>query len=361
MLAETGERGARDLAVDSSTPLTNSPQRAIGTEGDSAVKAASGYRASDLDAGVAPLVEFRSVSKWYGPVIGVNEVSLQLRSGITGLLGANGAGKTTLIKLLAGHLRPNIGDVRICGINAWTAAAKSHVGYCPDVDTFYEEMSGRAFVHTMARLHGFDRETARRRTDQVLAEVGMSDRASRRLRGYSKGMRQRIKLAQALVHDPDVLVVDEPLNGIDPLGRDELMDALRALGRRGKTVLISSHILDEMDTLAERVVFMGHGRILATGTLAEIRAMFDQHPLHLHIESDRSRELAGRLVAWEEVRAIEIVGADELWVQISRPHEFFARFSNLVLDEGFEVGRLQTTDTSASAVFDYVMKQVAHY
>jgi ABC-2 type transport system ATP-binding protein len=288
-------------------------------------------------------------------------VSLQLGPGITGLLGANGAGKTTLIKLLAGHLRPSLGEVRICGIAAWNATAKSHVGYCPDVDAFYEEMSGRAFVRTMARLHGFGRDESRRRADEVLTEVGMTDRATRRLRGYSKGMRQRIKLAQALVHDPDVLVVDEPLNGIDPLGRHELMEVLRALGRRGKTVLISSHILDEMNTLAERVIFMGHGRILATGTLGEIRAMFDQHPLHLQITSDRARELAGRLVAYDEVQLIEICGAEELRVQIHRPLEFFPRFSELVLDEGFEIGRLQTTDASASAVFDYVMQQVAHY
>jgi ABC-2 type transport system ATP-binding protein len=293
-------------------------------------------------------------------VIGVNEVSVQLGPGITGLLGANGAGKTTLIKLLAGQLRPSLGDVYVCGIRAWTAAAKSHVGYCPDVDTFYEEMSGRAFVETMARLHGFERRAARARTEEVLAEVGMSDRASRQLRGYSKGMRQRIKLAQALVHDPDILVVDEPLNGIDPMGRHELMEVLRALGRRGKTVLISSHILHEIGSLVERVIFMGHGRILTTGTLAEIREMFDQHPLHLHISSDRSRDLASRLVCWEFVRGIELRGREDVWVQVLRPNDFFPRFAELVLEEGYEISRLQTTDASAAAIFDYVIREAAH-
>jgi ABC-2 type transport system ATP-binding protein len=309
----------------------------------------------------AKLVDFRSVSKWYGAVMGVNEVSFSLEPGITGLLGANGAGKTTLIKLMAGQLRPSLGDVSICGLRAWTAAAKAHVGYCPDVDTFYEEMSGRAFVQTMARLHGYSPRAAAERTEAVLAEVGMSDRADRRLRGYSKGMRQRIKLAQAIVHDPDVLVVDEPLNGIDPFGRHELMEVLRSLGRRGKTVLISSHILHEMDTLAERVIFMGHGRVLATGTLAEIRNMFDQHPLHLHIASDRSRELASRLVRWDLVRGIELRGPDDFRVQIMRPSDFFPRFSELVLEEGYEIERLQTTDASASAIFDYVMQEAAHF
>ncbi len=309
----------------------------------------------------APLVIFQEVSKWYGPVIGVNEVSIELRPGITGLLGANGAGKTTLIKLLAGQLRPSLGDVLVCGVRAWSAAAKSHVGFCPDVDVFYEEMSGRAFVQTMARLHGFDRRAASERTEEVLAEVGMSDRADRRLRGYSKGMRQRIKLAQALVHDPDIIVVDEPLNGIDPVGRRELMDLFQSLGRRGKTLLVSSHILDEMDTLAERVLFMGRGRILAAGTLKEIRDMLDNHPLQLRISADRSRELASRLVHWELVRGIELRGRDDLWVQVHRPSEFFPRFADLVLNEGFEIGRLQTTDVTAGAIFDYVMKEAAHF
>jgi ABC-2 type transport system ATP-binding protein len=330
----------------------------MNTELESLAGPAVSTEVAESKSRAEPLVDFQSVSKWYGPVIGVNEVSLQLGPGITGLLGANGAGKTTLIKLLAGQLRPSLGEVRVCGIRAWTAAAKSHVGYCPDVDTFYEEMSGRKFVETMARLHGFDGRTARARTDELLIEVGMSDRADRRLRGYSKGMRQRIKLAQALVHDPDVVIVDEPLNGIDPVGRRDMMEVFRSLGRRGKTLLISSHILDEMDTLAERVIFMGRGRVLATGTLPEIREMFDQHPLHLRIATDRSRDLASRLIQCELVHGLDLRGPNELRVQIRRPSEFFPLFSELILEEGYEIERLQTTDASASAIFDYVMREV---
>ena len=220
-------------------------------------------------------------------------------------------------------------------------------------------MSGRTFVRTMARLHGFNRQAARQRAEEVLAEVGMSDRADRRLRGYSKGMRQRIKLAQALVHDPDILVVDEPLNGVDPVGRRELMELFQKLGSRGKALLISSHILNEMDTLAERVLFMVRGRVLASGTLPQIRDMLDNHPLQVRINSDRIRDLAGRLVQWAQVRGVELRGAEELVVQILRPSEFFRQFADLVLDEGFEVGRLQTTDASAGAIFDYVMQESA--
>src|SRR5262249_18441456 len=159
------------------------------------------------------------VSKWYGPVIGVNQVTLELRGGITGLVGPNGAGKSTLMRLATGQLRPDLGTVQVCGHDAWSAEAKCHVGACPDVDAFYEDLSGRGFVETMALLCGYPRAEARRRAEHVLDLVEMSERSSRRIGGYSKGMRQRIKLASALVHDPELLILDEPLSGIDPIGR----------------------------------------------------------------------------------------------------------------------------------------------
>src|SRR5262245_8327891 len=162
-----------------------------------------------------PLLVFEQVSKWYGPVIGINQVSLELRGGITGLVGGNGAGKSTLMRLATGQLRPDLGKVEVYGHSAWSAQAKRHVGYCPDVDSFYEEMSGRQFVETMVRLCGYSRVEARRRTEAVLDLVGMTGRCDRCIRGYSKGMRQRVKMAAALVHDPHLLILDEPLSGID--------------------------------------------------------------------------------------------------------------------------------------------------
>ena len=182
----------------------------------------------------APVLLCQRVSKWYGPVIGVNQVTLELRPGITGLVGSNGAGKSTLMRLITGHLRPDIGRVEVLGLDAWSAAAKRHIGYCPEVDTFYEEMSGRQFVETMARLSGYSSAEARRRTDSVLERVGMSGRAERRLRGYSKGMRQRIKLAQALLTEPQLLVLDEPLSGIDPVGRGGVYCLVPRTGRTGQ-------------------------------------------------------------------------------------------------------------------------------
>ncbi len=171
------------------------------------------------DSPPAPLLLCQRVSKWYGPVIGVNQVTLELRSGITGLVGSNGAGKSTLMRLIAGQLRPDLGCIQVHGWDAWSTAARRHVGYCPEVDAFYEEMSGRQFVEAMARLCGYPHREARQRSESALERVGMAGRAERRVRGYSKGMRQRIKLAQALLHDPELLVLDEPLSGIDPVGR----------------------------------------------------------------------------------------------------------------------------------------------
>src|SRR5262249_18450755 len=171
----------------------------------------------------SPVLLFERVSKWYGPVIGVNQVTLELRPGITGLVGANGAGKSTLMRLAAGQVRPDLGRVTVLGRDARSTPARLGTGYCPEVDAFYEEMSGRQFGRTMARLCGYPGREARRRAEEALHLVGMADRSDRRLRGYSKGMRQRIKLAQALLHDPTLLLLDEPLTGIDPVRRPGLV------------------------------------------------------------------------------------------------------------------------------------------
>ena len=306
------------------------------------------------------LANFTDVSKWYGPVIGLNDVSLTIEPGITGLVGQNGAGKSTLIKLLTGQLRPSIGQVRVCDRDAWSAAARRHVGYCPDIDAFYEEMSGRAFVRTMARLHGFNKRAARDRTEDVLQQVGMTDRADRPLGSYSKGMRQRIKLAQALVHDPDLIVLDEPLNGVDPVGRVELAHLFQQLLSRGKAILISSHLLDEMDELAGRILFICRGRILAAGSLEEIRAMLDSHPLRIRVTAPHARELATRLFEFDTVQSIELDGSDELLLEVHRAKQFFESLADVVTQNGVDVERLQVIDASTEAVFDYLMESATH-
>jgi ABC-2 type transport system ATP-binding protein len=302
-----------------------------------------------------PLILFEHVSRWYGPVIGVNQVTLELRSGITGLVGPNGAGKTTLLRLATGQLRPTLGSVRVCGHDAWSAAAKRHVGYCPEVDAFYETMSGRRFVETMARLCGFPGREARRRAGAALELVGMAGRAERRLRGYSKGTRQRIKVAQALVHDPPLLVLDEPLSGIDPVGRREMVVLFRGLAERGKCLLVSSHELEELEKLTEHVAVMARGRIAAVGTLAQIRDLLDDQPLSIRIDSDQPRRLAGELAALDEVVGLDIGEGDTLVVRARNPAAFFRRFTRLVVEEAVEVRRLEALDDSAHAVLGYLL------
>ncbi|MBL8796579.1 MAG: ABC transporter ATP-binding protein [Planctomycetia bacterium] len=307
-------------------------------------------------APLEPPLVFERVSKWYGPVIGVNQVTLELRPGVmTGLVGSNGAGKSTLMRLATGQLKPSLGRVRIRGLDAWSAEAKRHVGYCPDVDSFYEEMSGRQFVEAMARLCGYDRGAAVRRAGAALEQVGMAGRAERRLRGYSKGMRQRIKLAQALLHDPELLILDEPLSGIDPIGRQEFVALFRHLVERGKCLLISSHELEELEKLTDHVAIMARGRIAAVGSVAQIRELLDDHPHSILIVSDQPRELAGMLLRLSDVIGVELAEDNRLVVQAKNPKRFFAEFTRLVLEENFQVEHLETLDDSTHAVLGYLL------
>ncbi|MFO0880241.1 MAG: ABC transporter ATP-binding protein [Gemmataceae bacterium] len=311
------------------------------------------------------------VSKWYGPILGVNQVTLELRAGITGLVGANGAGKSTLMRLITGHLRPDLGRVTVRGLDAWSAAAKRHVGYCPDVDSFYEEMSGRQFVEAMAHLCGFRPRDARMRTEMVLEQVGMSDRAHRRLRGYSKGMRQRIKLAQALLHDPALLVLDEPLSGIDPVGRAEFISLFLDLAAEGKCLLVSSHELDELEKLTDHVAIMARGRIAAVDTVSRIRHRLADHPMTVRIDLRRSgdmapqgrnhRDLAARMMlSFPEVLGVDVVETADpevgrLLVRARQPDAFFSDLTRVVAEEGYELLHLESLDTSTQAVLTYLL------
>src|SRR5689334_3097685 len=295
----------------------------------------------------APLLLFEHVSKWYGSVLALNQVTLELTGGITGLVGANGAGKSTLLRIANGQPKPTLGRVSVRGIDAWDWRARRLVGYCPDVDAFYEDLSGRRFVWVMARLCGFTRREATERTEAVLARVGMSDRADRKLRGYSKGMRQRIKLAQALLHDPELLILDEPLAGIDPIGRQELLLLFQSLAAQGKCLLISSHELEALEKLTSHVVIMARGRVAAVGTLQQIRDLLDDFPLSVRIEVDRPRELARLLLDMPDVLAVDVTaragpGADApgLVVKARNPKRFFQQFGRLVVREQLEVRRL---------------------
>jgi ABC-2 type transport system ATP-binding protein len=305
--------------------------------------------------GQPPTLLFDKVSKWYGPVIGVNQVTLELRPGITGLVGSNGAGKSTLLRLASGQICPDLGVVQVRGKDAWTAEAKRHIGYCPELDTFYEEMTGRRFVETMAKMCGYSSREAKRRTEETLELVGMAHRADATVRGFSKGMRQRIKLAQALIHDPELLLLDEPLSGIDPIGRRESLELFRELARRGKCLLVSSHELEELEKLTDHVAIMARGRIAAVGTLTQIRDLLDDHPLSIRIASDQDRRLAAALLDFPDVVGVELNNGDGLLLRARNPRRFFRQLSTLVLEESFDVRHLETLDDSTHAVLGYLL------
>jgi ABC-2 type transport system ATP-binding protein len=298
-------------------------------------------------------LNFENVTKFYGAVIGVNDISCRIGPGITGLFGANGAGKSTLMKLASGQLRPSLGEVRIGDHRSWSTAAKAHLGFSPDINNFYEEMTGRDFVEMMARLYGFTASEARQRSETALAETGMLDRANRRIGGCSHGMRQRIKLAQALVHDPEILLLDEPMTGIDPGGRRDISQLLTQLAERGKTILVSSHILGEVEQLTDAIIMIARGRIVASGTLSEIRNLLEDQPFVVRIVARPPRRLAALLVETPAVESVEL-RSDALTVRTRQPLSFFATIGELVLEQGIEVEQLQTLDAGADAVFNYL-------
>src|SRR5262249_29764603 len=193
----------------------------------------------------------------------------------------------------------------VFGRNAWSAEAKRHIGYCPDVDSFYEEMSGRQFVETMVRLCGFSRDGARRRTEAALELVGMTNRCERCIPGYSKGLRQRVKMAAALVQNPQLLIVDEPLSGIDPIGRQEMVSLFCTLSNRGKCLLISSHELEELEKLTDHVAIMARGRIAAVGEVTRIRDLLDDHPISIRVDGAQPRRMAAALLGLSDVVGVD--------------------------------------------------------
>lgn len=302
-----------------------------------------------------PVLAFEQVSKWFGPVLALNQVSFVLRPGITGLVGPNGAGKSTLIRLATGQMSPSLGEVRIRGMLATDWRALRRIGYCPDHDAFYERMTGRSFVQEMARLAGLGARVARERTNEVLERVGMQDRADKQLRGFSKGMRQRVKLAQALLLEPDVLILDEPLGGIDPPGRKEMIELFQSLASAGTSLLISSHELEELEKLTETIAIMARGRIAAVGTISQIRALQDDYPLHVRIVVDRPRDLARELLLHPGVLGVELQNSSDLKVQILRPQEFFSHLTTILATSDYRVSEFEPLDESTHAVLGYFL------
>ena len=272
----------------------------------------------------APL-QFTRASRWYGSVIALNDVTVTVSPGVTGLLGPNGAGKSTFLKLAAGQLAPSQGEVELLGPRPGARPEAFHrVGLCPDIDAFWEHLTGLQFVMALLRLSGFEEAECKKRADDALEQVALLDAKDRKIGGYSKGMRQRVKLAQAIAHDPEVLLLDEPVSGMDPVNRRRVVDLVKRLGREGKTVVVSSHILHEVEAMTRRVLLIHNGRILAEGDVREIRDLMDEHPHTVSLRAKNPRVLAQAAVAWPHVISLSF-GPEGEWltVQTARPDEFY--------------------------------------
>jgi ABC-2 type transport system ATP-binding protein len=306
-----------------------------------------------------PIIEFDAVSKWYGNVIGLNKLTLHIPAGVTGLLGPNGAGKSTLLQLATGQLRPSQGTVRVLGQPVWDNPALNRlIGLCPEQDAFYEWMTGHDFVRTCARLSGLGRREATAAADRAMDRVGMTEHMNRAVRGYSKGMRQRTKLAQALVHDPDVLFLDEPFTGTDPVARRELMDIIRRLGASGKSVLVSSHVLHEVQTLTPNIILLNRGRLVAEGNVRQLRDLIDKHPHHIVLVADDYRRLAGRVLEWEDVEGVRVLPQSSgVMVETRAPDAFYGRLPDLALRDGLGIKEVYSDDDSLDAVFKYLVSK----
>ncbi|MGV3618040.1 MAG: ATP-binding cassette domain-containing protein [Fimbriimonas sp.] len=304
------------------------------------------------------MLSLSGVSRWYGQVIGLNDVSCEIGPGLTALLGQNGAGKSTLMRIITGQIRPTTGEVRVYGQEPFAnPEVYRHLGYCPEIDNFYEHYTGRAFVQFLGRLSGMSKSEAKARTEEVLEMVGMKDRAHRKIAGYSKGMRQRIKLAQAMLHDPDIILLDEPLNGLDPVGRRELIDILGALAANGKCIVVSSHILFEVEQMTRSILLLHRGRLLAAGDLREIRKLIDRHPHKIRIETESPRRVAALLSELPNVVSMRFDRAgDAFELEVRDPNDFYDALADVVLEHGVAVRSFSSPDNNLESVFRYLVE-----
>ncbi len=305
----------------------------------------------------APSIIFDDVSKFYGEVLGVNRVRLTLAPGITGLVGPNGSGKTTLMNLMTGLLRPTHGRVSILGLDADRPEELfRRVGYATQFDSFPRALTGFELIAGYLGVHGYPTAEARERAALALAKVNLTEAGGRRVNGYSKGMRQRIKLAQAMAHDPDVLVLDEPLNGLDPMARAEVIALFQELAQAGKFVVVSSHILHEVDLISDRVVFLNSGYVLAEGEAHDVRSEMKEHPIQIFVRCERPETLAARLFAEDHV--VEVKLHDDrrgLLVSTRDSDRFYQDLSRAVLEDGLPVEAVGPADEDVQAVYGYLI------
>ena len=300
-------------------------------------------------------IDVRSVSKWYGNVVAVNDVSLQVEPGITGLLGPNGAGKTTLLHMIAGLAGPSEGEVLMLGEPVRdNPPLYRRMGFMPEHESIYEMLTGRRFVELAADLHGMDPTGPP--VDRALELVGLSEAQDRPTGTYSRGMRQRARMAAALVNDPEVLMLDEPLSGTDPRQRIQIQDVMTRMASQGRTVLVSSHILEEVEVIADNILLMVAGKLAAAGDFVAIRAKLDEQPYHVRVVSGDSRAMAAALVGLDAVGSVTIDDESSLTLLTDNIAEMQRSLPRLAMERGIRLFRMESLDESLESVFGYLVE-----
>jgi len=302
-------------------------------------------------------IVLQDVSKFYGEVLGVNRVSLSLPPGITSLVGPNGSGKTTLMNLMTGLIRPTRGSVEVLGLTPLQADDFFRaVGYCTQFDSFPRGITGWEFVFDALALHGVGGRQAATRTAETLARVGLQDAAHRKVAGYSKGMRQKARLAQAIAHHPRVLVLDEPLNGLDPMARAEALALFQELGRQGMHVVISSHILEEVDRISDRIVLMTGGYVVAEGNIQQVRQEVQERPMQVLVRCAKPEVLAARVFEMNHcVEAQLHADGGGVFLRTRNLDQFYAVLNRIASEGLVQIEAVAPADDDASAIYQYLV------
>jgi ABC-2 type transport system ATP-binding protein len=302
------------------------------------------------------MIVFEDVSKFYGEILGVNRVNLSIAPGITSLVGPNGAGKTTLMNLMTGLLRPTRGQIRIHGVSPEEPEELfRHVGYCSQFDSFPRGATGREFINMFLSVHGYTKREADELTMKALERVQLADAAGKKVAAYSKGMRQRVRLAQSIAHDPSVLILDEPLNGLDPMARAETIRLFRQLADEGLHLVLSSHILHEVDMMSDTVVLLNNGYVVAEGDVHGVRDEIEEHPMQILIRCDKPAVLAARV--FEQGQIVEAKLHEDrrgLFIKTRDADKFYLLLNGVVAEGLVSVESVAPVDDDLSAVYQYL-------
>ncbi|HIQ20097.1 MAG TPA: ABC transporter ATP-binding protein [Planctomycetes bacterium] len=303
------------------------------------------------------MILLEHVTKLYGTVIGVNDLTASLPQGAYGLVGPNGSGKSTLLNLLTGQLRPTLGRIAVLGQPPWNNARLcQRLGVCPEQDAFYPNITPLEWVRYLLELQGFSGSEASERAEAALEQVGLAETRRRPLGECSRGMRQRAKLAQALAHDPSLLILDEPFAAVDPLGRRRMVELIRRRIAEGKGVVIASHLLHEVEAVTDRFLLICGGRLLASGTAEEVYALLEELPKEVRLRADQPRRLARQLLETELADAVRLTGRDELVVSTDSPGRLYRQLPQLVDRAGVRVFELRAAEGSLQALFDALLR-----